>query len=60
MAENNFAKIEAIVLLGEPERWEHSLQILLDILIQHGDLNKTPNEYIGRLHGSHFIFSQVK
>ncbi|KAM3182910.1 hypothetical protein ACTXT7_011394 [Hymenolepis weldensis] len=48
VALNDFSKIEAIVLLGEPERWEHSLQILLDILIQHGDLNKTPNEYLAK------------
>nr|CDS32075.2 cat eye syndrome critical region protein 5 [Hymenolepis microstoma] len=45
---NDFSKIEAVVLLGEPERWEHSLQILLDILIQNGDLNKTPNEYLAQ------------
>ncbi|CDI97443.1 cat eye syndrome critical region protein 5 [Echinococcus multilocularis] len=36
-----FSKIEAIVLLGEPQRWEQSLQIILDLLIQNGDLNKT-------------------
>ncbi|VDN98162.1 unnamed protein product [Rodentolepis nana] len=45
---NDFSKIEAVVLLGEPERWEHSLQILLDILIQGGDLNKTPDEYLAQ------------
>ncbi|KAM7535321.1 hypothetical protein Aperf_G00000102215 [Anoplocephala perfoliata] len=44
IAKNEFNKVEAIILLGEPERWEHSLQILLDLLIQCGDLNKTPNE----------------
>ncbi|KAL5108632.1 Haloacid dehalogenase-like hydrolase domain-containing 5 [Taenia crassiceps] len=39
-----FDKIEAIVLLGEPERWEQSLQIILDLLIQNGDLNNALKE----------------
>lgn len=37
----------AIILLGEPERWECSLQILLDLLFQNGDLNKIPDRNIG-------------
>uniref|UniRef100_A0A0X3NUP3 Cat eye syndrome critical region protein 5 n=2 Tax=Schistocephalus solidus TaxID=70667 RepID=A0A0X3NUP3_SCHSO len=36
----NLEKIEAIILFGEPQRWEHSLQILLDLLIHDGDPSK--------------------
>ncbi|VDL96178.1 unnamed protein product [Schistocephalus solidus] len=32
--------LAAIILFGEPQRWEHSLQILLDLLIHDGDPSK--------------------
>ncbi|XP_041441228.1 haloacid dehalogenase-like hydrolase domain-containing 5 isoform X2 [Xenopus laevis] len=32
----NFPAIEAVILLGEPVRWETSLQLILDILLSNG------------------------
>ncbi|XP_054260044.1 haloacid dehalogenase-like hydrolase domain-containing 5 [Macrosteles quadrilineatus] len=32
-----FSPVEAIVMLGEPIRWESSLQLLLDVLLTNGD-----------------------
>ncbi|XP_033647452.1 haloacid dehalogenase-like hydrolase domain-containing 5 [Asterias rubens] len=34
-------KIEAVVLFGEPVRWETNLQLILDVLITNGQLNQT-------------------
>lgn len=36
---NSFPKIEAIVLFGEPNRWETSLQLLIDVLLTNGDIS---------------------
>ncbi|KAE8613477.1 hypothetical protein XENTR_v10007739 [Xenopus tropicalis] len=32
----NFPAIEAVILLGEPVRWETSLQLILDVLLSNG------------------------
>ncbi|XP_007639260.2 haloacid dehalogenase-like hydrolase domain-containing 5 isoform X2 [Cricetulus griseus] len=34
---NDFAAIEGILLLGEPVRWETSLQLILDVLLSNGN-----------------------
>ncbi len=40
----------AIVLLGEPIRWESALQLCIDLLVSNGNpskrLNKIPDEHI--------------
>ncbi|KAG8438934.1 hypothetical protein GDO86_005208 [Hymenochirus boettgeri] len=38
----DFPAIEAVVLLGEPVRWETSLQLILDVLLSDGQ----PNEWL--------------
>ncbi|XP_070558672.1 haloacid dehalogenase-like hydrolase domain-containing 5 [Ptychodera flava] len=38
-----FPKIEAIVLLGEPVRWETSLQLILDCLLTTGQPSTSPS-----------------
>ena len=35
-------KIDALMLFGEPVRWETSLQLLVDVLMTDGDLLGTP------------------
>ncbi|KAL8595135.1 hypothetical protein ACOMHN_013808 [Nucella lapillus] len=40
--EDYFPPIEAIVLFGEPVRWEMPLQILLDVLMSHGRPGNPP------------------
>jgi HAD superfamily hydrolase (TIGR01456 family) len=40
--EKEFPKVEAVILLGEPKRWESSLQILIDVLRSEGRPNQTP------------------
>ncbi|XP_030632820.1 haloacid dehalogenase-like hydrolase domain-containing 5 [Chanos chanos] len=35
----NFPKIEAVILFGEPIRWETNLQLIVDILLTNGNLN---------------------
>lgn len=35
-------KLEAIMLFGEPVRWETSLQLLIDVLMTGGDPSSTP------------------
>lgn len=37
--EKDFPRIEVIILLGEPKRWESSLQLLVDILTSDGKPN---------------------
>lgn len=39
--ETPFQRIEAIVLMGEPKRWESALQIILDLLRTDGQPDKT-------------------
>jgi len=38
-----FPKIEAVVLFGEPIRWETSLQLLVDVLMTDGHPSKAPS-----------------
>ncbi|XP_028910290.1 haloacid dehalogenase-like hydrolase domain-containing 5 isoform X1 [Ornithorhynchus anatinus] len=38
-----FRPIEAVVLLGEPVRWETSLQLILDVLLSHGSPGGVPD-----------------
>jgi len=40
--EKNFPRIEAVVLFGEPVRWETSLQLLLDVLLTNGQPSAAP------------------
>jgi len=35
----DFPKIEAVVLFGEPNAWETSLQLLIDVLLTNGDIS---------------------
>ncbi|XP_038137739.1 haloacid dehalogenase-like hydrolase domain-containing 5 [Cyprinodon tularosa] len=35
----NLPKVEAVVLFGEPIRWETNLQLIIDVLLTHGNLN---------------------
>ncbi|XP_038623667.1 haloacid dehalogenase-like hydrolase domain-containing 5 [Tachyglossus aculeatus] len=45
-----FRPIEAVVLFGEPVRWETSLQLILDVLLSHGSpgtvLDATPYPHL--------------
>lgn len=36
-AQNEFKPIEAILLLGEPIKWEQALQVIIDVLMTNGD-----------------------
>lgn len=36
-----FSKIDVVLLIGEPVRWETSLQLIIDLLISEGDLRNT-------------------
>ncbi|XP_063443509.1 haloacid dehalogenase-like hydrolase domain-containing 5 [Mytilus trossulus] len=38
----NFKPVEAILLIGEPKRWESSLQLLIDLLMTEGKPTKAP------------------
>jgi len=40
--EKEFPRIEAVILMGEPKRWESSLQLLVDILKTGGRPDKAP------------------
>jgi len=42
--EEFFPKIEAVILFGEPIRWETSLQLILDVLMTNGSPCKAPTE----------------
>jgi HAD superfamily hydrolase (TIGR01456 family) len=48
--EKDFRRIEAIILLGEPKRWESVLQLLVDLLRTDGKPNKpvdlAPEEHL--------------
>ncbi|XP_071499504.1 haloacid dehalogenase-like hydrolase domain-containing 5 [Diadema antillarum] len=41
-AEKLLPRIEAVVLFGEPVRWETNLQLILDVLMTDGQLEKKP------------------
>lgn len=38
-----FKAIEAILLMGEPKHWESALQIIVDLLVTHGQPDRQPN-----------------
>jgi len=40
--EKYFPKIDAVVLFGEPVRWETSLQLLIDVIISNGQPSSAP------------------
>jgi HAD superfamily hydrolase (TIGR01456 family) len=40
--EKEFPRIEAVILLGEPQRWESSLQLLIDLLQTDGKPDRVP------------------
>ncbi|XP_050696651.1 haloacid dehalogenase-like hydrolase domain-containing 5 isoform X2 [Eriocheir sinensis] len=42
MSAAKIPKIDAVMLFGEPVRWETSLQLLVDILMTDGDMLATP------------------
>ena len=42
--QREFEPIEAIVLLGEPVKWERALQLILDLLMTNGDLRNDLND----------------
>ncbi|XP_058498251.1 haloacid dehalogenase-like hydrolase domain-containing 5 [Solea solea] len=35
----NYPKVEAVVLFGEPVRWETNLQLIIDVLLTNGNLS---------------------
>ncbi|CAC5402945.1 Haloacid dehalogenase-like hydrolase domain-containing 5 [Mytilus coruscus] len=39
-----FPRIEAVILFGEPVRWETHLQLVVDILLANGKPNEAPSE----------------
>jgi HAD superfamily hydrolase (TIGR01456 family) len=41
--EKDFPKVEAVILMGEPKRWESSLQLLIDVLRCDGRPNQPPS-----------------
>ncbi|GAB1609724.1 haloacid dehalogenase-like hydrolase domain-containing 5 [Argonauta hians] len=42
--EKYFPKIEAVILFGEPVRWETNLQLIIDVLLSDGLPNHAPRE----------------
>ncbi|XP_021370280.1 haloacid dehalogenase-like hydrolase domain-containing 5 isoform X1 [Mizuhopecten yessoensis] len=38
----NFPRVEAILMIGEPQRWESSLQLLIDLLLTEGKPTSAP------------------
>lgn len=41
--DEEFPEIEAIVMMGEPIRWETNLQLIIDIMVTQGKPNRTPD-----------------
>jgi len=41
--EKYFPRIEAVVLFGEPVRWETSLQLLVDVILSDGQPSRAPD-----------------
>ena len=41
--EKNFPRVEAIVVIGEPDKWESNLQLLVDLLVTNGKPDHTPD-----------------
>ncbi|XP_023320757.1 haloacid dehalogenase-like hydrolase domain-containing 5 isoform X2 [Eurytemora carolleeae] len=44
--EKYFPRIEAVVLFGEPVRWETSLQLLIDVLLSDGQPSAAPEKIV--------------
>lgn len=42
--EKYFPRIEAVILFGEPVRWETNLQLITDVLLSNGLPNRSPRE----------------
>mgnify|MGYP003574217533 CR=1 FL=1 len=42
--EKYFPRIEAVILFGEPVRWESNLQMILDVLVTNGRPHEAPAE----------------
>lgn len=42
MTRHHFPQIEAVVLFGEPIRWETALQLIVDVLMTDGHPNELP------------------
>lgn len=42
--EKYFPKIEAVILFGEPVRWETNLQLIIDVLLSNGMPNRSPKD----------------
>lgn len=45
--EKYYPRIEAIILFGEPVRWETSLQLLIDVLLTEGQPSSAPETAFG-------------
>lgn len=39
--DHTFSKIDVVLLIGEPVRWETSLQLIIDLLLSEGDPSRT-------------------
>ncbi|KAK6177275.1 hypothetical protein SNE40_015404 [Patella caerulea] len=40
----NFPRVEAVLMIGEPKRWESNLQILIDLLLTEGKPTTAPSD----------------
>ncbi|XP_050412526.1 haloacid dehalogenase-like hydrolase domain-containing 5 isoform X2 [Patella vulgata] len=40
----NFPRVEAVLMIGEPQRWESNLQILIDLLLTEGKPTTAPSD----------------
>jgi len=41
--DDEFPQIEAVVMMGEPVRWETNLQLIIDIIVTQGKPNRIPD-----------------
>uniref|UniRef100_A0A1I8IS38 Cat eye syndrome critical region protein 5 n=1 Tax=Macrostomum lignano TaxID=282301 RepID=A0A1I8IS38_9PLAT len=41
----DFPRIECIISIGEPDRWESYLQLIIDLLVTNGKPDKAPERY---------------
>ena len=42
--EKEFPRVEAIVIIGEPDKWESNLQLLIDLLLTNGKPDHAPDQ----------------
>jgi hypothetical protein len=47
--EDFFPRLDAVVLFGEPTRWETSLQLIIDVLLTDGKPSRQP-KFVPRPH----------